>query len=292
MALDVGVHLGSLRARGYAVVEQLLPRSLLDEVQAAALSLFPPEPEVRADPVGAGVRDGLLFRSFPFASPALSTVALRDDVLDLAAAAFAGRAPFLTQTLVRASYGGLGDVDQELHRDFSDNSLLVPSDDPAFDQLALLVYLTDVTPDDAPTHVCPRHDTDDRALWPRARRPEDDPDLYALERAVVGPAGTAILYTMATFHRGSRFRSGKGHRLVLHAVLRPAGNEWQQFSTFTFGFETEAGRGLMAALTPRQRTTIGVPPPGSPYWTRSTLTATASRYPGFDTAPYEAALSA
>jgi hypothetical protein len=223
---------------------------------------------------------------FPYASATLNALPLRDDVLDFGVAALGGRDVFLTQHLIRASYGGLGDVDQNLHRDYSDNSLLVPSDDPAFGQIAFLVYLTDVTVDDAPTHICPRPLTDDRPVWPRERTRDGDPEIYAIERPVAGTAGTAIAYTMATFHRGSRFATGAGFRLAMHFVLRPAGCEWMAFSTFPVGFESEVGRACMAELSPRQRAALGVPMPGDAYWTAATVEAMALRYPGMDVTPY------
>ncbi|HEX9765947.1 MAG TPA: hypothetical protein VGA36_04230, partial [Nitriliruptorales bacterium] len=98
-----------------------------------------------------------------------------------------------------------------------------------------------------------------------------------------------ILYTLATFHRGSKFLAGDGMRLAMHLVFRPAAAEWMSFTAFGPYFEGPAAVRCMTALTPRQRALLGVPPPGHPYWTPATIAGVAARYPEMDVSPYEAA---
>ncbi len=50
---------------------------------------------------------------------------------------------------------------------------------------------------------------------------------------------------------------------------------------------------LLSQLTVEQRTVLGFPAPGSPYWTQDTIAAVEARYAayGMDLAPYRAALA-
>ncbi|HEX9889893.1 MAG TPA: phytanoyl-CoA dioxygenase family protein [Nitriliruptorales bacterium] len=280
-------HVDEVRNQGFAVVPEFVPRAQTSRLREAAAAHFPPAEEVRRDQAAVkGLANGQIFRLFPFDSDDLNDLALRPDVIGFAQAACGGRPVHLAQAVMRASYGGAGVPDQHLHRDYTDNTMLVPSDDPAFTHIPFLIYLTDVSLETSPTHVCPRTATDDRPLWPRERPRDLDPELYEHERPVVAEAGTAIVYSMSTFHRGSAFKAPTGVRFVLHVVYRPAGCEWMASTPFGGAFATEAGRRLMSRLDPSQRAVLGVPLPGHPFWTSETLAGMGERYPGIDLGPY------
>ena len=51
------------------------------------------------------------------------------------------------------------------------------------------------------------------------------------------------------------------------------------------------GIGPPANATPEQLSLFGVQPPGHPFWTEETLRRAHQRYPGWDLAPYRAALA-
>jgi hypothetical protein len=125
----------------------------------------------------------------------------------------------LTHSLLRATYCGPDTTDQYLHRDYIDNSLLTPPKDPGdFGQVPVLIYLTDVGIGDAPVFVASKRDSDDRPLVPSQRTRDEDPELYDHERPNLAPAGTALFYSMRTWHRGSAGADPGGFRLVHHAV--------------------------------------------------------------------------
>jgi len=213
-------------------------------------------------------------------------VPFNQDLLDFAQTAFEGQTPFLTQSMLRATYPLPNSADQKLHRDYTDNGLLYPSDDPAFESLAVLVYLTDVGPDNAPLFVVPEGYGQDRPGLPRERPPDLDPDLNAHEAPVLAEAGSVVLYTHNAWHRGSRYAGTTGWRVVMHVVLRPAGCEWLSFTAWGRFFEHRGAIACMEQLTPRQRTALGVPPPGHRYWTASTIAGVNARYPNMDMEPY------
>jgi hypothetical protein len=280
-------HLDELRRNGLTVVPGLVPDAALPAMHEAAAASFPSVDAVLADPGGHHLDPaGLAYRSFPFRHDAINLAAFDEPLLDFVQAAFDGAPPFLMQSLLRASYPLPISADQRLHRDYTDNGLLFPSDEPQFSSLAILVYLTDVGPDNAPLFVVPDGAGRDRPAMPRERTREDDPELYAREVPVLGPAGTGVVYTHAAWHRGSRYAGAGGWRLVMHLGYRPAGIEWLSFSAWGRSFEHPVAARCMELLTPRQRTALGVPAPGHPYWTPATIAGVAARYPGWDMDPY------
>jgi ectoine hydroxylase-related dioxygenase (phytanoyl-CoA dioxygenase family) len=199
----------------------------------------------------------------------------------------------LTQSILRATYCGPETVDQALHRDYGNNTLLTPTrHDRGYEQLAMILYLTDVGIGDAPTYVVSNRHGASRPVVPGSRTKEDDPELYEHELPVLVPAGTALFYTMHTWHRGSAGTDPRGFRLVHDAVYRPAGNDWMDYQAWSTSLCTDDGRRCIELLTPRQRELIGIPGPAHPYWTPETIADFAARYPGSDPEPYRAALSA
>ena len=82
--------------------------------------------------------------SFPFQSAELSLLAVSDRVIDLAETLLADTDLRISSAEAWAKYTGAADYDQPLHRDYLNQTLLVPTDDPRFGQLELFVYLVDV----------------------------------------------------------------------------------------------------------------------------------------------------
>eukprot|EP01043_Picozoa_sp_COSAG02_P081885 COSAG02_NODE_20233_length_842_cov_0.792732_1_plen_257_part_10 len=74
-------------------------------------------------------------------------------------------------------------------------------------------------------------------------------------------------------------------RLAQHFILRRREAEHVQSDAF---IRSLSGHGdLMGLLSPAQRSTLGFPPPGHPYWhDPSALALAIGRYPDFDPAPY------
>ena len=78
--------------------------------------------------------------SFPFRSTELSLLAVSDRLIDLAETLLACRELRISSAEAWAKYTGAADYDQPLHRDYLNQTLMVPADDPEFRQLQMFVY--------------------------------------------------------------------------------------------------------------------------------------------------------
>jgi hypothetical protein len=150
----------------------------------------------------------------------------------------------------------------------------------------MILYYSDVTVDLGPTYVVSQEATADEPTWPLVLDREAKAEVYAHEVPVTVTAGSLMLYSMSTFHRGSTFLAKEGARFSHHIVWRRAGFEWMGWRAFP----REAGDAnfvrFLEQATPRQRSVLGFPPPGHPYWTEETVAGVGARYPGMDMEPY------
>jgi hypothetical protein len=281
-------HLRHWREHGYVVVEGWLSA---DELAAALTGLDHVAPGWAVPPYDAAAYGdrGFVEFSFPYCVEALDDVTLHPALLAFACQALRYEDVVLAHSelmIKRAAghdSGGYG-FDQPLHTDHEGNTLVVPDLDN-LDQLATITYYTDVTLDLGPTFIVDRQHSvgwHDRNFLPR----DAAPGLYEYESPVTVPAGSIVLYTMGTFHRGSGFRAATGVRASHHVAYQRADVTWG-------GVRSYAGRGsqpdfvaLLSRLTSQQRSAIGFPAPGHAYWTPSTLAAVAARYPAMDVSPY------
>ena len=128
--------------------------------------------------------------------------------------------------------------------------------------------------------------------------------------------GTALLYRMDTFHRGTPLRPG-ARRLTHHLVVKQAAAEWmgRHVHNTSNPFPVMCGRfrhllfsscravridsnnfvgGLcsrpefVAKLSAWQRKALGIPLPSDPYWNAETVALLQQRYPALDASEYEA----
>jgi len=242
--------------------------------------------------------------SFPFRSAELSLLAVSDRVIDLAETLLADSGPRITSAEAWAKYTGAAEYDQPLHRDYLNQTLVVPADDPRFRQLELFVYLVDVPAALGPPSLVSRTRTTGlpaKPNWyPREAGADPEggwvdtagsPDLYAAEVRAVGPAGTIVAWTTGTFHRGTALTLPRGARYTLHLAFRRADAEWGQRMTWASRSHERAWYRFVGRATARQLALFGFPPPGHPYWTEATLAGTAQRYPGLDMTHWRQALN-
>ena len=288
------------RTHGFVVLPAFIPagelRPAVDE-----LDLLFPSPE--------GFHDGTDPRrerfigdefagidTFPFASTEISLLAVHHRLLTLAEALLDDGDVHIHAAEAWAKYTGACDYDQDLHRDYLNHTLLVPSAD--FPQVEMFVFLTDVPEELGPPHLLSREHTADIPAVPNwflrpgresAWRFADDsgsPGLYGAEVSGAGPAGTVIAFEAGTFHRGTQVTAPRGARYSMHLGFRPAGLPWgQRVGWASRSFERE-WVAFVHRATPRQLRAFGFPPPGHPYWTPETLAGTALRYPELDLAPW------
>jgi hypothetical protein len=237
--------------------------------------------------------------ALPFGSVELGLLAVHPRIVTLARALLGDDDLRLYSAEAWAKYTGAADYDQDLHRDYLNHTLLVPS--PLFRQLELFVYLVDVPDDLGPPHFVPRKHTAELPPVPnwfprsRDRAPESRfeadarPDLYEREVSAAGPAGTVVAFEPGTVHRGTALSAPRGARYTMHLSFRPATIDWAQRHAWADRSFDPNWTSFVARATPEQLALFGFPPPGHPYWTDETLAGVALRYPGFDVGPYRAA---
>ena len=99
---------------------------------------------------------------------------------------------------------------------------------------------------------------------------------------------TCLSAFLSCRHRGTGVRPNE-RRLTQHIIIRRARAEWVQSDCWVPRFASGAvDPAFIGGLSPWQRSTLGMPPPGDCRWDLPTLAATAARYSGFDALPYSA----
>ncbi|WP_078980912.1 phytanoyl-CoA dioxygenase family protein [Embleya scabrispora] len=306
--------MNEVRARwsrdGFVVLPGFLPAEDLASAQAGLEVLHP---------TAAGFHDGLDPRgrryvgdefagidAFPFASPELSLLAVHPRLTDLAAALAGDDELRMYQAEVWAKYTGAADYDQDLHRDYLNHTVLVPTVAAGYRQVEMFLYLCDVPQDLGPPHLVPREHT--RHLPARPNwylRPGADPGgvpdddlrafvaagdtgaLYDAEVSAAGPAGTVVAFGLDTFHRGTALARPRGARFTMHVNYRPASADWALRGPWADRSHDSAWYRFVERATANQLALFGFPPPGHPFWNPDTLRAMAQRYPTLDLSPWE-----
>ena len=186
------------------------------------------------------------------------------------------------------SYKGMGhrgDADQSMHLDYVNHTLAYPPNDPKYWQTAYLYYFSDVEAGLAPTAVCSWKHYVERILWPAHYTREGRPALYDHEVKVVVPAGSLLIYSMRTLHRGTAFERDGG-RLGMFVTYAPIACKWMGI----VGWSQEAPRAefrhWLERASVEERNSVGFPEPGDPYWTDETLDGVSARFPKMDMTPY------
>ncbi len=234
--------------------------------------------------------------SFPFASTELSLLAVHPRIVGLAETLLGHADLRISSAEAWAKYTGATAYEQDLHRDYLNHTVLVPSTDDRYQHLELFVYLVDVPEELGPPQLVPYEHTAGLPMnpnfFPRAGGSGDfvsDGDnsaLYAAEHTGAGPAGTVIAFNTRTFHRGIGLRRPRGARYSMQVIYRPAEADWGQRMAWAAISHEPAWYRFVERATPRQLGLFGFPPPGHPFWTDQTLAGMAERYPGLDLTPW------
>jgi hypothetical protein len=241
--------------------------------------------------------------SFPFLSTELSLLAVSNRVVDLAETLLEEADLRISSAEAWAKYTGAAEYDQSLHRDYLNQTLMVPTDDLRFRQLEMFVYLVDVPEELGPPSMLSRTRTTGLPLkpnwYPRESGADPEggwvattgsPDLFDAEVRAAGPAGTVVAWQTGTFHRGTALTLPRGARYTIHLVYRPSSVEWGQRMAWPHRSHEPGWYRFAHRASPRQLALFGFPPPGHPYWTEATLAGTAQRYPGLNLTPWRQAL--
>ncbi|MFI5836421.1 phytanoyl-CoA dioxygenase family protein [Micromonospora sp. NPDC051300] len=239
-------------------------------------------------------------QGFPFESVELSLLATGDRLVGLARALLRTDDLRVSSAESWAKFTGAADYDQELHRDYLNHTLLVPTDAPEHRQVEMFVYLVDVPEGLGPPHLLSTRHTRDlpaRPNWyPRADVGErfgdfvaatGSPRLYEAEVSGAGPAGTVVAFQPGTFHRGTGMTTPRGARYTMHLCFRPTAVEWGDRHAWAERSHQPAWYRFVSRATPAQLGLFGFPPPGHPYWTAETVAGVAQRYPHLDLTPWQ-----
>ena len=304
--MDLNTAAKSWSEDGFVILPEYIPAEVLAKALDELELMFP-----AADDFHDGVNPDRTARfmgdefngidSFPFASLALNQVPVCDALVSLASTLLGTPDIRLYSAEAWAKYEGAADYDQDLHRDYLNHTILVPSSDPAFRQVELFVFLCDVTAELGAPRMVPRSALTDALpakpnFFPRTDPSDDDegfiaspgrPDLYDNEIPATGPAGTVVAFQPQTVHRGSAITQPRGSRVTMHLNYRPAAAEWAHRHAWADRSHDSHWYKFVEHADARQLELFGFPPPGHPYWTPETLTGVAQRYPGLDMTPWQ-----
>jgi hypothetical protein len=304
-AMDIDEVVRGWQADGFVILPGFIPADELKPAVDELHLLFPS---------GAGFHDGTDPRrerfvgdefagieTFPFASTEISLLALHHRLLELAGALLGAADIHLSSAEAWAKYTGACDYDQDLHRDYLNHTLLVPSTTPGCRQVEMFLFLNDVTEDLGPPHLVSRRHTGELPAVPNwFLRPGHDgdgrfveasgsPQLYTSEVSGAGPAGTVIAFEVGTFHRGTQLTAPRGVRYSMQMAFRPSDLQWGQRVAWAARSFTGEWDRFVSRATARQLQALGFPHPGHPYWTSETLAGMALRYQDLDLSPWRVA---
>ncbi|WP_214414759.1 phytanoyl-CoA dioxygenase family protein [Sphaerisporangium fuscum] len=286
-------HLMRYRNDGYVLVEDFMTEEELVAVTSDLSQYFPtweelancPEKWPELDRTGDGVAE------LPFKGASLNDMSTHPALVDITRRMLGEDQVFLTQSICWAKYAGRTDFEQSLHLDWHDNSLVMPRSDGAFGQLHMILYYSDITEGLAPTTVVPRSAAAGRGAVPWARTKRIDPELYDHELPIYAKTGSLLIFSAHTFHRCSGFSVEEGARVSHHLAWRGIGHEWMSWRGWAqYADHLQMLRWIQRA-TVEQRSVLGFPPPGHPYWNEESLELVAQRYPHMDLGPYRQAFT-
>lgn len=238
------------------------------------------------------------FESVPLdCSPALNLIGVHPALIAFAKAALEIDDVRIYQYQAWAKFTGDADYDQPFHCDFANHTLTAPSKDTRKNSVTIFSYFTDVSEAHGATHYVTRPDSE-RVAGPEATLNRDpafqaqlQSSLAAYSRSSASPAGTAIAYSTDVYHRGTNLTAPGGRRYAVMACFKAAGDDGVGYTAWPF-HHTRPWARIFDHATPEQLACFGVRRPGDPFWTETTIARTQARYPGWNAAPYRAALAA
>lgn len=229
-------------------------------------------------------------------SPALNLIGLHPALIAFAKDALRSDDVHLYQCQAWAKLTGLADYDQPFHCDFANHTLTVPSEDEAQNSVTIICYFTDVTEAHGPMHYVPKPACvgvaePQETFSLHAEQAELHRRLLPFARSTAAPAGAIFPYTIDLYHRGTNLTAPGGYRYALMTCFKRAGNDAIGFHAWAF-HHTRPWERIFENATPEQLACFGVPRPGDPFWTETTLRRAQARYPGWDMTAYRAAAAA
>ncbi|HZC16211.1 MAG TPA: phytanoyl-CoA dioxygenase family protein [Caulobacteraceae bacterium] len=230
-------------------------------------------------------------------SPALNLVGVHPALIDFARQALDTEQVHVYQCQAWAKFTGDADYDQPFHTDFSNHTLVAPSEDARLNSVTILCYFSDVSEAHGPAHYVTRPDSA-KVAGPEASLCQDaeaqarlQAGLSQYERSSAAPAGSIFPYGIDVYHRGTNMTAPHGHRYALMTCFKDAANDSIGYHAWPF-HHTQPWARIFDHASPEQLACFGVRPPGDPFWTELTLRRAQARYPNWDLTPYREAVQA
>jgi hypothetical protein len=289
-------HVDAWRRDGCAIIERFFKPDEVARVHADFVKVFGRDAGADAGldkkkPGEIGKFNPAQFATFdaiPFeCSPALNLIGVHPALVAFAREALCADRVHLYQCQAWAKFTGDADYDQPFHCDFVNHTLTAPSEDATRNSATILCYFSDVTEAHGPMHYVPRSAsaaTDGPEATLRGDPTLQD-RLRVHERSSAAPAGTIIPYAIDVFHRGTNMTAPRGHRFAVMACYKRAGDEAIGYHAWQF-HHLKPWQRIFDHATPEQLECFGVPPPGDPFWTETTLGRAQVRYPNWDMTAY------
>ena len=291
-------HEAHYRKHGFAIVENFLT----DEELASALSDFdqvvPGWVDYARDPSGPKPEfynkpfpDQRGIPHFPYKGQSLNALSFHPELRRFSQLMCDGGEIYCEQSHLSYKASGQGNFDQAMHLDYGNHNLAYPPDRPEYWQTAFLYYFTDVTTECGPTAVCSKTHYPERILVPAGYTREQRPEIYDNEVKVTVPAGSLLIYSMRTFHRGTAITGDNHGRLGMFVTYAPREGRWMGIVGWPVSAGKREFRQWIEQATVDERTAIGFPEAGHDYWTDETLDGVSGRFPGMDMTPYHDAIN-
>jgi ectoine hydroxylase-related dioxygenase (phytanoyl-CoA dioxygenase family) len=291
-----------LISHGYVVIKDFLSPEELKSCRLCLSRYYPSPEKYFASP--ERYKRMPRYVEFPFSGEALNMVSVHPELISFIERLLGTTELRLAESRLQAKYAGRdpeGGSDELMHCDgWGPNQLVYPRDDSIFRQVPMILYYTDVTAKHGPTYVVPQElakghpllsesPTEGTAVPWVVHSPEAAPRLYADARPVLATAGSLLVMSPRTFHRGSTFLGSRAARVVHFITYRASAASWmcsQGWSPASPRANTAQLQEFIVTASPRQREMLGFPPPGHPYWNDEMIAGVAVRYPGIDMDPY------
>jgi len=311
----------SWKEQGFALVDDIVPCELLQNVLRYANSIYPAPGSKETANMDSGIGSGQRVVFPAQHSEDFNNIVLHPRLLRAVSQLLGEPEEHLrlTQAELWPKYGrpstanSRDNSEQRVHCDYPNHTLVHPSDWDEPDAVEMILYLSEMAACGGSTAVIPRSGPDDPVYdngaihqtpgvgalpWINNKYAAEEyldehaPAIAKLRREHMYPreqlasygCGTLLLYRHDTWHRGTPVKPG-ALRFVINMTVRRADAEY--ISNLHNGwcwsmYEKDMFlEKLIASLSVEQRCVLGFPKPGNRYWSKRTLAGVAARYQCF-----------
>lgn len=300
------------KEKGCVIVKNLFDPLFIKKCQRYLLDLYKKN-ELNVNDFGSNGK--LEFPSFSI----LDELTLNETIIQSVQRLLGTRDILLTQSdtwgkIGKDDYSEVSNNDQRMHMDYGNNTFLHPSDWNEPECVSIIIYLSNVKETGGGTCCVPREGKEDILYKePYLQMPgigkfpfindktsaeqffqQNDTDVYQFRQELYKreiqtepTCGDVLFYRLDLWHRGTPVFPGK-IRFVTNLVFKRRECYWiQQWNPgwtkkMYYGYMEE----MIGAMTPLQRSILGIPFPGNEYWTEKRIYQFQQRFPTMNMKPY------